>query len=187
MAVGASQKFNLNRVQNCKPHTSSARCGKTQPHPLSATMCSRNALFVAPFCRISGPRQGRNMRFCIATRERMPRELMFRIVRVRDESGDTHVAIGRGNGRSVYVSKELELVLQTLRRSRLGRSLRCQVPASVNDDLVTLARDWDALPDDSKGLFYCEVFARNGVPVAAEQVQQCLPRGDEDLADYAIQ
>lgn len=142
---------------------------------------------VAPTCRVPGPRQGRNMRFCIVTRERMPRELMFRIVRVRDDSGSTQVTLGKGNGRSVYVSKTLESVLQAVRKSRLERSLRCHVPPSVLDDLIKLAQHWNSLPNDSKGLWYCEVFGLDWMPVAVEQMQQSLLRADEDLADYGLE
>lgn len=151
---------------------------------LNATSC-KEPLFVAPVCRVPGPRQGRNMRLCIVTRERMPRELMFRIVRVRAATGNTRVTLDKGNGRSAYISKHLELVLQAVRRSRLERSLRCNVPLSIRDDLVKLAQHWNSLPEDSKGLWYCEVFGLNWMPVAVEQVQHSLPRGDEDLADYS--
>lgn len=146
------------------------------------------------------------MRFCIVTREQLPRTLLFRVVRVRPESesnqgskrrdnpmknstndGRVDVRLDSGNGRSAYVCKDLNHVRSALKKGRLDKSLRCRVPQPVRDSLLSVALQWDATPDDCKGLLFCEVFARDALYLPAEQVQHCLPRGDEDLADYNIE
>lgn len=134
------------------------------------------------------------MRQCVVLRELLPRQLLFRVVRSRDQHGNVVVTLadaastagGDGarksqasNGRSAYVSKQADIVRQATNRNRLGRSLRCKVPPHIARSLQEQARRWARMSNDEKGLLFCEVYSLDGMYLPHEQVQHCLPVGHD--------
>lgn len=88
------------------------------------------------------------MRFCVVKRQRLPRTQLFRVVRVRTADGRNEVRIAEGNGRSAYVSRDVESVVESKRKNRLGRALRCKVKAEIYDELVRMAEEYMDTSDD---------------------------------------
>lgn len=182
----------------------------------------QEAAFQASLGSGRGPRQGRNMRLCIIRRELLPRQLLFRVVRIKtppntpgeartvderngnkhgsardgrkgrskkneEKSGPPSVRIGPGNGRSAYISKELSCVMEATRKNRLSKALRCRIPTQVTTDLRHQAEEWDKLPNDIKGLFFCEVYNLDGAFTPTEQVQHCMLSTDDIAEDLALE
>ncbi|CAN8076797.1 unnamed protein product [Agarophyton chilense] len=127
--------------------------------------------FMSPFCRIHGPRQGKDVRMCVVARERLPRSLLWQIVRAKGADGSYVVKVGRGEGRSAYVSKDYNSVNECLRRKRLSKALRCPVPKNVGEELRTIARKWDTMPLCERGLVFAEVYGAEGVCAAVDEIQ----------------
>ncbi|KAA8495719.1 protein YlxR [Porphyridium purpureum] len=96
-----------------------------------------------------GPRQGRDMRLCIVTRERVNRFDLWRVVRIAtgarapDEPAAI-IAIEQGNGRSVYIKRDVELIRKAQKRNVFSKALRVNVDSSVYDELVRLTELWSA-------------------------------------------
>lgn len=126
--------------------------------------------FVPPAGRIHSPRQGRDVRFCVVKRERFPRRLLWRVVRVRQEKG-LLVTVGEGEGRSAYVSRDMKSVIESNRKNRMAKALRCSIPPGIFEELKRRAAEWDRLSSGEKGLLFCEVYGEDGVDTAIEEVQ----------------
>lgn len=137
--------------------------------------------FQTTFCRLPQPRQGRNIRQCVITREHLPRSLLWRVVRVRKADGSKVVTFDKGEGRSVYVSKSLESVNESIRKKRLAKALKCHVPHDVQKEIIERATIWDGLSTKEKGLMYCEIYGEEGVSPAVEEVQLATIETCEDL------
>lgn len=105
---------------------------------------------------------------------------MWRVVRVRRADGTTAVTVDEGEGRSAYVSKDLESVKECIRRKKLGRALKHGVSAEVARELHDRAAAWDRLSAAEKGLLYCEVYGEEGVSSAVEEVQLSTSPADDD-------
>lgn len=131
-------------------------------------------------CKKSGPRQGKDMRLCVCSRERMPKSLLWRLVRVRQPDGTTIVTFNEGYGRSAYVSKDLESVTTSLKRKKLSRALKMAVPHDIQGRLTECAAAWDRVPPAEKGLLFCEVYGEEGIFPAVEEVQSSLLVEDFD-------
>ncbi|KAI0559581.1 YlxR-like protein [Gracilaria domingensis] len=132
---------------------------------------TNRAAFLSPICRIPGPRQGRNVRMCVVVRERLPRTLLWQVVRVKTGDGRYVVKLGEGNGRSAYISKDYHSVTEGLKRKRLSKALRCPVPKHIGEELEKLARTWDSSPLCQRGLVYAEVYGTDGTCSALDEVQ----------------
>lgn len=134
-----------------------------------------------PACRLPQPRQGRHIRQCVVTREHLPKALLWRVVRVRRADGSKVVAFDAGEGRSVYISRSLRLVRESVRKKRLTRALKCAIPDHVILTLLESAEKWESLPVEEKGLLFCEVYAEEGVSPAVEEVQLAAVQHCHDL------
>jgi uncharacterized protein len=104
------------------------------PHDKLAKEAAKNAVS-RPATERRGPRQGRDMRVCVSTRQRINRHEMWRIVRI----SKNNVALDHGQGRSAYISQSLEAVLEARKKNRIGRALRAAVPGAIYDELVQRA------------------------------------------------
>lgn len=113
------------------------------------------------------------MRLCVVRRERLPRNLLWRVVRERQEDGSVKVRFNEGHGRSAYVCKDLQSVQESIRHKRLNKALKASVPRDVQTTLEKMAREWDKKSDSEKGFLYCEVFGVDGVSSAVEELQLC--------------
>ena len=67
------------------------------------------------------------LRRCVACRELLDRERLWRVI--RQATGG--VTLDRGMGRSAYLCPHQHCLDEARRRKRLQRSLRCQVPDTV--------------------------------------------------------
>lgn len=71
------------------------------------------------------------LRRCVACRERLDRQLLWRVIRLA-EGG---IALDRGMGRSAYLCPRHSCVEEARRRRRLQRALRCPVTDAILDAL----------------------------------------------------
>lgn len=80
------------------------------------------------------------MRKCVATQEQLPKKELIRIVRTPqmevkiDESG-------RLNGRGAYLKRSVEAVAIAKKRGSLARSLECEIPAEIYEQLTEMFQD----------------------------------------------
>lgn len=98
-------------------------------------------------------------------------------------NGTPNVRVGSGNGRSAYISKELSCVMEATRKNRLSKALRCRIPPQVTAELRRQAHEWNQLPNENKGLFFCEVYNLDGALSPTEQVQHCMISNIHDIAE----
>ena len=79
------------------------------------------------------------MRTCIVSREKLPKQELVRIV--RNKEGEVFVDLtGKQNGRGVYLKKDLEIVNKAKSTKILNKSLECDVPDSVFEELENLLK-----------------------------------------------
>ena len=79
------------------------------------------------------------MRTCIVSREKLPKQELVRIV--RNKEGEVFVDLtGKQNGSGVYLKKDLEVVNKAKSTKVLNKSLECDVPDSVFEELENLLK-----------------------------------------------
>lgn len=79
------------------------------------------------------------MRTCIVSREKLPKQELVRIV--RNKEGEVFVDLtGKQNGRGVYLKKDLDVVNKAKSTKVLNKSLECDVPDSVFEELENLLK-----------------------------------------------
>lgn len=71
------------------------------------------------------------LRRCVACRELLDRQQLWRVVRLA-EGG---IGLDKGMGRSAYLCPSQECLDEAKRRKRLQRALRCQVADSIVETL----------------------------------------------------
>ncbi len=71
------------------------------------------------------------LRRCVACRKLLDRKLLFKVT--KDHQGG--VVLQGGMGRSAYVCLKEACIEESLRRKRLQKALRCQVPRSILEAL----------------------------------------------------
>ncbi|MAB54535.1 MAG: DNA-binding protein [Synechococcus sp. CPC35] len=67
------------------------------------------------------------LRRCVACRQLMDRNLLWRVIRDHRDG----VLLDSGMGRSAYLCPRKSCLEETYRRKRLQKALRCQVPETV--------------------------------------------------------
>ncbi len=67
------------------------------------------------------------LRRCVTCRQLLDRQQLWRVIRDHQEG----VVIAEGMGRSAYLCPNEACLEEALRRKRLQKALRCQVPNSV--------------------------------------------------------
>ncbi len=72
------------------------------------------------------------LRRCVACRELLDRQLLWRVIRLADGGG---IALDQGMGRSAYLCHSRSCVEEARRRRRLQRALRCPVDEGILDQL----------------------------------------------------
>jgi len=90
-----------------------------------------------------GPRQGKDMRVCVVSKEKLNRNEMWRVVRCRTSpetpANPYTIRINEGNGRSVYIKPCEDTIRAAIKRNALKRSLRCYIPDEIYDQLLKMA------------------------------------------------
>lgn len=114
----------------------------------------------------------------------MPKSLLWRLVRVRQPDGTMVVTFNEGNGRSAYVSKDLQSVTSGIKRKKLSKALKMAVPREIQGRLTECAAAWDRVPPAEKGLLFCEVYGEEGISSAVEELQSSLSVGDSEAMDW---
>ncbi|MAR07732.1 MAG: DNA-binding protein [Cyanobium sp. NAT70] len=71
------------------------------------------------------------LRRCVACRQLLDRSLLWRVVRDHKDG----VLLDKGMGRSAYLCTKETCMEEALRRKRLQKALRCQVPDSILAEL----------------------------------------------------
>ena len=67
------------------------------------------------------------LRRCVTCRQLLDRQQLWRVIRDHQEG----VVLDEGMGRSAYLCPDEACLEEALRRKRLQKALRCQVPNSV--------------------------------------------------------
>ena len=67
------------------------------------------------------------LRQCVACRKRLDRRLLVRVIRDHQNG----IVLEKGMGRSAYVCPNESCLEDSLRRKRLQKALRCQVPVEI--------------------------------------------------------
>lgn len=74
------------------------------------------------------------MRKCVATGESLPKKELIRIVRTPE--GNVEIdETGKKNGRGAYLKRSLEALETAKKRKSLNRSLECDIPSAIYDQL----------------------------------------------------
>ena len=71
------------------------------------------------------------LRRCVTCRQLLDRQQLWRVIRDHQEG----VVLDEGMGRSAYLCPNEACLEEALRRKRLQKALRCQVPNSVVEEL----------------------------------------------------
>lgn len=74
------------------------------------------------------------MRKCVATGESLPKKELIRIVRSPEGAIEIDET-GKKNGRGAYLKRSVEAVDMAQKRKALSRSLECEIPTEVFDEL----------------------------------------------------
>ena len=77
------------------------------------------------------------MRKCVATQEQLPKKELIRIVRTPEMEVKIDES-GRMNGRGAYLKRSQEAVEIARKRKSLARSLECEIPEEVYDQLMEM-------------------------------------------------
>ena len=75
------------------------------------------------------------LRCCALTRERLPKNELFRIVRTKDGNvfiDDTY----RANGRGCYLKKDKEVIIKAQKSKILDRNLNVSINDEIYDELL---------------------------------------------------
>lgn len=143
---------------------------------------------VAPLCfslthAIECARQPKGFRECVSTRDKYPRRLLYRVVRVPPPARP-QVRLDEGNGRSAYICKTLEAVVHARRKNRAARALRAYVPNVIYEELEYRVRQ-EGRPWTHSGLWHCDVYGVAGTQAPVDDVMDgswtegLHPDGDE--------
>ena len=77
------------------------------------------------------------MRKCVATGESLPKKELIRIVRTPD--GNVEIdETGKKNGRGAYLKRSIEALEVTKKKKALARSLECEIPQELYEELQKL-------------------------------------------------
>jgi uncharacterized protein len=83
------------------------------------------------------------IRSCVGCREPSGKKTLIRIVRTAN--GDVRVdPSGKMPGRGAYLCGKKDCLKQAIKHKKLGRALRCEIPASIATELETLVVENDA-------------------------------------------
>ena len=80
------------------------------------------------------------MRKCVATQEQLPKKELIRIVRTPEMEVKIDES-GRMNGRGAYLKRSQEAVEIARKRTSLARSLECEIPEDVYDQLMEMFKE----------------------------------------------
>ena len=77
------------------------------------------------------------MRKCVATQEQLPKKELIRIVRTPEMEVKIDES-GRMNGRGAYLKRSQEAVMIAQKKKSLARSLECEIPQEIYDQLLEM-------------------------------------------------
>ncbi len=77
------------------------------------------------------------MRKCVATMESLPKKELIRIVRTPEGTVEIDET-GKKNGRGAYLKRSIAAVEIAMKKKSLARSLECDIPDSIYDELKEL-------------------------------------------------
>jgi len=77
------------------------------------------------------------MRQCVVTRERFPKNELFRVV--RDKDGKIFIdETGKANGKGAYLKKDSKVISLAKERNILGKIFDTQIDNDIYDELLKL-------------------------------------------------
>ncbi len=74
------------------------------------------------------------MRSCVITKEKLPKQELFRIVRTKEQEVLVDLT-GKQNGKGAYLKKDLNVIEKAFKTKRLNKILEVEVPDEVYDKL----------------------------------------------------
>lgn len=77
------------------------------------------------------------MRKCVATMESLPKKELIRIVRTPEGTVEIDET-GKKNGRGAYLKRSIEALEIAKKKKSLARSLECEIPEEVYEELRNL-------------------------------------------------
>ena len=80
------------------------------------------------------------LRTCVVTREKLPKQMLIRIVRTPD--GEVEIDLtGKKNGRGAYIKKDISALKKAKKSKQLERHLEVQIKDDVYEALERLIID----------------------------------------------
>lgn len=83
------------------------------------------------------------MRSCVLTKEQLPKQELFRIVRTPEKNVIVDLK-GKANGRGAYLKRDCEVIKKAQKNKILDRKLEVEVPDGIYDELLSLLGDQTA-------------------------------------------
>lgn len=76
------------------------------------------------------------MRTCVVSREKLPKQQLFRIVRCPDSSIIIDDERGKSNGRGAYLKKDKDVILKAQKNKILNKHLEIEIPDEIYEELI---------------------------------------------------
>lgn len=76
------------------------------------------------------------LRTCVVSREKLPKQQLFRIVRTKENKIIIDDERGKSNGRGAYLKKDKEIILRAQKSKVLNRHLQTDIPEDIYLDLL---------------------------------------------------
>jgi len=80
------------------------------------------------------------MRTCVITREKLPKQMLIRVVRTPEGVIEIDVT-GKKNGRGAYLKRDLATIQKAQKSKQLARHLATEIPNEIYESLERLIVD----------------------------------------------
>jgi len=77
------------------------------------------------------------MRTCAISMEKYPKNELIRIVRTPEGVVELDLT-GKKNGHGVYIKRDLDIIKKAEKTKKLERSLECEIPLVIYEELVNI-------------------------------------------------
>lgn len=77
------------------------------------------------------------LRTCVVTREKLPKQELFRVVRTPNKEIIIDDEKGKTNGRGAYLKKDLKVIKKAKDKGILDRQLGVIIPDEIYEELIT--------------------------------------------------
>lgn len=81
------------------------------------------------------------MRFCVVSREKLPKQELIRVVKNKDNLVFVDVT-GKQNGRGIYIKKDLEVLEKAKKTKIMDKLLECKIEDSIYGELENIIKNY---------------------------------------------